>query len=52
MDQRIATRIEENPKMQSLMHPGEELAVDLKESEIDVAVNQFRKLLLTRMYCD
>jgi hypothetical protein len=32
--------------MQSLMHPGESLVVELKNSEIDVTDEQFRKLLL------
>lgn len=38
--------IEENPKMQSLMRPGDSLTVDLKDPEIDVTDDQYRKLLL------
>jgi hypothetical protein len=38
--------IEENPKIQSLIHPAESLVVDLKNPEIDFTDNQFRKLLL------
>lgn len=38
--------IEDNPRMQSLIYPAQSLAVDLKNPEIDVTDDQFRKLIL------
>ena len=35
-----------NPKMQSLIHPSESLNIDLKNPEVDVTDDQFRKLTL------
>jgi hypothetical protein len=38
--------IEDNPKMQSLIHPAELLSIDLKNPEVDVTDDRFRKLIL------
>jgi hypothetical protein len=38
--------MEENPKIQALMHPGGSLVIELKSPEIDVIDDQSRKLLL------
>lgn len=38
--------IEDNPKMQPLIHPSASLNIDLKAAEIDVTDDQFRKLSL------
>ncbi len=38
--------IENNPRMQPLLRPAESVAVDLKNQEIDVTEDQYRKLVL------
>lgn len=42
--QRNAEDIADNPQMQPLIHPGDSLNIDLKNPEVDITDDQFRKL--------
>ena len=41
--------IEDNPKMQPLIHPSESLNIELKDPEVDVTDGELHKLILIRM---